>query len=388
MKKIFILYLISLGLFANIKAQKMQGTIKEIPGEINSAIFVLRSDQAFNAQFASVAFVVQIPDDVLPRPTISVAESFVAALPSGSWVQEVNTSAGFHNYLLAIAPSNPPATNVAANVEFDVIRFTFSGLPNLNLLKKIRVAHMAGAGPDTKYQFNISVAGNDFTNYIKMFYSGPTSTSFPLNPLADEQTGYDTYQYAESSNNILPVTFKGFYAIKQGDNAKLTWDVSGDEKNSYFQVQRSTDGRNFSNIQKVEALKNGRSDNSYETIDLNLSKLGSKEVYYQIAQFDQDGTKTMSPVRKLSVDGLGKAVVAYPNPTPANAKLVVDAPEAGKGQIILRDNLGRQVQNINAQFNKGINQFELQMSGLSNGDYKVTVQGAGLNETIKLQKIR
>lgn len=374
---------------ANIAdGQKVSATLKEIPGQINTAIVSMKSDQSFNSQFASVVFVVQIPADVMPKPTLTVSESFVDALPAGSWVQESTTTGGFHNYVLGIATANPPNTNVVANTEIDILRFSFTGLPDLNLSKKIRVAHLAGGGPETKYGFSISVGGNDYTNYVKMFYSSPSSTSFPASPLADEQLGYDTYQYAESSNNILPVEFKGFYALKSGDDAKLTWDVSSDENNKHFEVMRSIDGRNFKTIETIKALNNGRSDNSYETKDFSISKLGSREIFYQIKQVDKDGTITNSPVRKLSVDGLGKSVSAYPNPAANTTKVKVDATEAGQGNLIMRDGMGRQVRLLNAQFHRGINLFDMNLMGLASGEYTIQVNGGGVNESIKLTKVQ
>ncbi|HSK14283.1 MAG TPA: T9SS type A sorting domain-containing protein, partial [Phnomibacter sp.] len=90
----------------------------------------------------------------------------------------------------------------------------------------------------------------------------------------------------------------------------------------------------------------------------------------------------------LSVDGLGKSVTAFPNPARTTTKVVIDAPEAGRGAIIMFDALGRQVQNLSAQLNKGINQFDMNVSNLASGEYKIQVRGAGLNETIKLQKIQ
>jgi hypothetical protein len=186
---------------------------------------------------------------------------------------------------------------------------------------------------------------------------------------------------------LLPVDFLSFYAMKSGNDAKLSWSVAGDETNSHFEVLRSVNGRNFTSVQRVNALGNGSTNNSYEAIDINLSKLNSREVFYQIAQFDKDGTKTLSPVRKLSVDGLGKSVTAFPNPARTSTKVVVDAPEAGKGSLIMRDATGRQVQVMNAQFFKGINQFDMNVANLPSGEYNIQVNGGGLNETIKLTKI-
>ena len=164
--------------------------------------------------------------------------------------------------------------------------------------------------------------------------------------------------------------------------------MDGDETNAHFEVMRSVNGRNFTSVQKVNALANGRSNNAYEATDINLSKLNSREVFYQIAQFDKDGTKTLSPVRKLSVDGLGKSVTAFPNPAKTTTKVVVDATEAGRGSLIMRDASGRQVQVMNAQFFKGINQFDMNVGALPSGEYNIQVSGGGLNETIKLTKIK
>lgn len=219
---------------------------------------------------------------------------------------------------------------------------------------------------------NMTCSGPFATPGAHAFYGGTTSKEGDLFIM---------------KGGLLPVNFLSFYAMKNGENAKLSWQVDGDLQNDYFEVLRSINGRDFKSIQKIKALENGQLVNSYETEDFNINKLGGREVYYQIKQRDKDGQSVKSPVRMLSVDGLGKAVTAFPNPAKTSTKLVVDAPEAGKGNIIMRDAIGRQVQVINAQFNKGINQFNLNVMNLSSGDYNIQVSGGGIQETIKLTKI-
>jgi hypothetical protein len=187
---------------------------------------------------------------------------------------------------------------------------------------------------------------------------------------------------------LLPVTFLNFYALKSGEDARLTWQVENDLNNKHFEVLRSLDGRNFKSIQTIQALDNGRSGNSYETTDFSITKLGSREVFYQIRQFDKDGQNTVSPVRKLSVDGLGKSVSAFPNPASSTTKVKVDASEAGAGNLIMRDGMGRQVRLLNTQFHRGINLFDMNLLGLASGEYTIQVNGGGVNETIKLTKIQ
>jgi len=394
MKHIFIT-LVSILILINVDAQiKARVTVKK-GSDPNSVIIALRPNITFNRAISSFLVVAQVPATVMPRPTLIVKSTFHPdVFPVSAWNILENTSGGFHNYGLSVVTNNPPASDVLSTADFNLIEISFVGLPP-EITSKIRLAHMAGAGPETKYQFNFSVGGEDFTDYKKMFYASPSnSIDFPISPftggtdLEAEINGYEAYQYSETIDAVvLPVEFKSFYAVKSGDDARLSWDVSADEKNSHFEVLRSTDGRNFQNVQRVNALQNGRSDNSYQTSDLSLSKLGSREIFYQINQTDRDGTQTKSAVRKLSVDGLGKSVTAFPNPARTTTKLVVDAPENGKGAIIMRDALGRQIQNINAQFNKGINHFELKLMNIASGDYNISVMGGGINETIKVTKI-
>jgi hypothetical protein len=187
---------------------------------------------------------------------------------------------------------------------------------------------------------------------------------------------------------LLPVDFKSFYALKTGEDARLTWQVENDLDNKHFEIMRSLDGRNFKAIETLKALNNGRSANSYETMDFGITKLGSREVFYQIKQVDKDGTITNSPIRKLSVDGLGKAVSAFPNPAKNTTKVKVEASEAGHGNLIMRDGMGRQVRLVNTQFHRGINLFDMNIMGLASGEYTIQVNGGGVNETIKLTKIQ
>lgn len=396
MKKILSIILIIFSTSNLLLAQvKLRGTIKEVEGQTNTAIFALRTNQNFNEAFSQLLFVVQIPATVVPKPTLAVVESFHPdVFPVAAWNIIENTSGGFHNYGLSIATNNPPNSSLTVGNDFNVIRFQFSSIPP-GTEEKIRVAHMAEAGPETKYQYSVSVGGKDYTDYKKMFFSSPgNSISFPENPftggstdLENEEAGYLAYQYAETNNEILPVNFLSFYALKNGDNAKLTWSVEKDQDNKNFEVLRSLDGRDFKSIQTINALGNGRSLNNYETVDFNINKLNTREVFYQIKQIDKDGTITKSAIRTLSVDGLGKAVTAFPNPAKTTTRVIVDAPTAGQGTLILRDGVGRQMNVINAHFFKGINQFDMNLMNMASGEYNIQVNGGGVKETIKITKI-
>ena len=379
MKKIIILIFICFG-YASY-GQTMKATIKK-GGQDNSIIIAMRpSVNITAAKISSLYFTVAIPATAIPRPVAAIKTNFIT--PISYSLQNVDgteliggVAHHVYNFLGDGATAAGTERDYTAGIDNNVAEITFSEGPANP--SDVKIVSLPEGGKTSNSFWSIFNSGNDITDVTAMFYGGT-----PVNSPA----GNSGTSFTQIGGIILPVNFSSFYALKSGDDAKLTWDVSSDEKNNYFEVLRSADGRNFKTIQRVNALGNGRSENSYQADDLSLSKLGTREVYYQIQQFDKDGQNIKSPVRKLSIDGLGKSVTAFPNPARTTTKVVVDAPEAGKGSLIMRDAAGRQVQVVNAQFNRGINQFDMNVMSLSSGEYNIQVQGGGLNETIKVTKI-
>jgi hypothetical protein len=379
MKKLIILLFICFG-YASF-GQTVKATIKK-GGQNNSIIVAMRpSANIVAARLTTLYFSVAIPATANPRPIAAIKTNFITPIAytlenvSGT---EMISGVAHHVYNFLGNGDVSPGTEreYTMGVDNNIAEITFSEGPVDPY--EVKIVSLTDGGKTSNSYWNIANLGNDITDQAAMFYGG-TPTNNPA--------GYSGTSFTQVADIILPVNFKSFYALKTNDDAKLTWDVSNDDKNAYFNVLRSLDGRSYKTIQRVEALRNGRSDNSYESADLSLSKLGTREVYYVIQQFDKDGQNTKSPVRMLSVDGLGKSVTAFPNPARTTTKVVVDAPEAGKGSLVMRDAAGRQVQVVNAQFNRGINQFDMNVMSLSSGEYNIQVQGGGLNETIKVTKI-
>ena len=379
MKNLLLLLLICTG-YASF-GQTVKATIKK-GGQNNSVIVAMRpSANIVAAKITTMYFSIAIPAAANPRPVAAIKTNFITpisyTLENVAGTEMIGGVAHHvYNFLGDGATAAGTERDYSMGVDNNIAEITFSEGPVDPY--EVKIVSLPDGGKTLNSYWNIFNLGADITDQVAMFYGG-TPTNSP--------SGYSGTSFTQVADIILPVNFRSFYALKSGDDAKLTWDVSSDEKNNYFEVLRSADGRNFKTIQRVNALGNGRSENSYQAADLSLSKLGTREVYYQIQQFDKDGQNTKSPVRMLSVDGLGKSVTAFPNPARTTTKVVVDAPEAGKGSLIMRDALGRQVQVVNAQFNRGINQFEMNVMSLSSGEYNIQVKGGGLNETIKVTKI-
>lgn len=386
MNKILVAFLVA-SLITNANAQMFQGTLR--PGSLPNSIRVfVRPDAPISAQITNIVFVVQIPASVSPKPTITILNNpFSATFSNAAWAAgylEV-TFGGFYNYRYGAVSVGAPVTNLAANQELELLELAITGGPP-GVTEKIRLGHFANGGPDTQYQFYVEVAGNDLTNYRQMFYGG--GVRVPATPAVTEMAGYEMDQYVETAENIaLPVKFLSFFAIKNGDDAKLNWTVESDENNNYFEVERSTDGRVYRPLSKVPAKANGRSVNTYEAADFALSKLGSNQVYYRIKQVDRDGQITYSSIRNLNAVRRGTPVQLFPNPVKSITKLVIDADAPGKASITIRDMGGKLVQQVNTLLVRGVNQQDLNVASLASGEYTVLVVGEGFNHTLKLTKI-
>lgn len=266
-----------------------------------------------------------------------------------------------------------PSVNFAANTEVEIAEVAFS-----NSIGASNVGLACFEDDGTTDYFSISIGTTpDIVLTSAPFYG----------PGAANQTWLTGFSIVQVSNISLPVKFLSFFAIKNGDDAKLNWTVESDENNNFFEVERSTDGRVYRPLSKVAAKANGRSVNTYESADFALSKLGSNQVFYRIKQVDRDGQITFSNIRNLNAVRRGTPVQLFPNPVKSITKLVIDADAPGKASITIRDMGGKLVQQINTLLVRGVNQQDLNVASLASGEYTVLVVGEGFNHTLKLNKI-
>jgi len=104
----------------------------------------------------------------------------------------------------------------------------------------------------------------------------------------------------------LPVKFIGFSVSLQDHNAVIQWATAEEINSSYFELQRSNNGSDWSTIANITAAGNTTLTHSYSYTDKNIS---GNLVYYRIKQVDIDGKFIVTPVRKLKNEN-GNAVVS------------------------------------------------------------------------------
>lgn len=143
-------------------------------------------------------------------------------------------------------------------------------------------------------------------------------------------TGYsfDVYEYngrymhnkfAAASTNAtttLPVKLLSFTANNVDGNVQLKWVTANEINNKGFEIERSTDGKNFKSIDFVKGAGNTNKTSNYSKIDLGAFIATSSNVlYYRLKQVDFDGTATYTNQVVVNENELASnGVKVYPNP--------------------------------------------------------------------------
>lgn len=100
---------------------------------------------------------------------------------------------------------------------------------------------------------------------------------------------------------VLGAEFDYFDVYKiEAEKIKVQWGTIFEEKNDYFEVERTYDGKTFETVTTIKAKGNSTDLNKYESFDWNIDPT-KNVVYYRIKQVDFDGNFTYSSLRSINV---------------------------------------------------------------------------------------
>ena len=170
----------------------------------------------------------------------------------------------------------------------------------------------------------------------------------------------------------LPVILDGFTAILNSDHTvTLDWNTQMEINFSYFTIQRSADGTNWSALGTVRAKGNSAVQTDYSFRD-EQPLTGTN--YYRLALVNLDGTYTYSDVK-----GLLSATIArisfFPNPAHDYVNVALDGTTGSQVTILLTSISGRLMQERAAVTGSGtVITFPIQ--NMAAGMYVLTVVNA------------
>jgi len=147
-----------------------------------------------------------------------------------------------------------------------------------------------------------SASGNAFVG-VEMDGSGSSTASL-----------YQFQIYDESSDGTLPIELISFSAEKLSTMNVLNWTTASEINNSYFEIQRSTDNKNFKTIDTKTGAGNSNKTINYTYYDYNTI---NSTVYYRLMQVDFDGKFEYSNSVVVNQNTTDNSII-YPNPVGKN----------------------------------------------------------------------
>jgi hypothetical protein len=184
--------------------------------------------------------------------------------------------------------------------------------------------------------------------------------------------------YFSSTNNILPVKMTSFTAAAKANTVVLNWETATEINNRGFGVERSNDGRTWSEFTFVNATAANGSGSSYTSVDF-APKKGMN--YYRLRQMDLDGKFSFSQVRQVNFEGSAQAVSIYPNPARGTVNVLVD-PTSKIANYTITNTTGRSLQSGILLGEGNVNKLNIQ--GLPSGVYILQVRDEKSVSTTKI----
>ncbi|MCE7044637.1 T9SS type A sorting domain-containing protein [Dyadobacter sp. CY312] len=164
----------------------------------------------------------------------------------------------------------------------------------------------------------------------------------------------------------LPVKLTGFDAKKEGTMAHLTWATTEEVNSDFFEIQHSSDGKNWKVVTQVKSHGESKELNRYNYTHTNpVAGIN----YYRLKMVDQDATFSYSRIESISFEqGL---VHVYPNPVD-NVLFVTGIESKNVKWISIHNNLGQTLYAASSVSPTGIN-----ISKLATGIYTVRITEIG-----------
>jgi hypothetical protein len=187
----------------------------------------------------------------------------------------------------------------------------------------------------------------------------------------------------------LPVKMELFTATinNSGNKVDLNWTTASEINVNHFIVEKSTDGKNFSEAGMAFAYGTATAKANYSLSDnINANQVGV--IYYRIRSVDVDGKSELSVIRIIRISKQTEkniSIVTYPNPVSNEVRITIPANWQNKKLVYEIFNAAgkaiKKIETANSSQTETMN-----VSSLSPGFYIVRVSFEGVTAQQKIIK--
>lgn len=188
-------------------------------------------------------------------------------------------------------------------------------------------------------------------------------------------------------NDPLPVKLLNLSATWAKQQVLVNWTTASESNSSYFEVQRSVNGKQFEAIGKVNAAGYSNTLRSYTMADQAASDLHVAVLYYRLRIVDKDGSTVYSNTVSLKRNTeSAAAITVFPNPFVSQVYATIQSAGAATVNIELLDITGRTISATQQQLSTGSNIIEVNTDELHAGIYFISIMHNGTREIHKIIK--
>ena len=209
-----------------------------------------------------------------------------------------------------------------------------------------------------------------------MFYNGFSPPQYNgLNGKLDEFRIYNRAltpaEILELAVEALPVKLTSFIAVNNNYRIKLQWQTQYEQNSKHYVVQRSTDGVNFTDIDKVSAAGNSSIPLTYNYTDvLPVSLQMVPTVFYRLQSVDIDGQFSNSQVAAVHLNKKDVQLLVFPNPVREVLQVQTNG-ITGRAVLNITDASGRQLYTRDIILEQGSNSMPVNIGQFTSGIYYV-----------------
>jgi hypothetical protein len=182
-----------------------------------------------------------------------------------------------------------------------------------------------------------------------------------------------------SASTPLPVDFSLFKAEFVHDHVKINWVTTSEINSSYFIIQKSTNGRTWETIDRVESAKNSTQNTTYY---FNDKTPYSGTSYYRLKQVDNDGKYTYSETKTVDIEAIDHDEI-HVNPNPTTGAFTIKGDQINIEDIAIFDVNGKNVTE-HVKIQNAQNEIHVDLESLNDGVYILKVKDTYF---VKIDKI-
>ncbi|MEP6950260.1 MAG: T9SS type A sorting domain-containing protein, partial [Ginsengibacter sp.] len=181
----------------------------------------------------------------------------------------------------------------------------------------------------------------------------------------------------------LPLKLISFSGSRKNEITELKWTTANEDHGDIFEIERSTDGMNFTKA--ANKAGDGKAFNQYRYTDI----ISAPVLYYRVKVNGVAGNQYSNIITFKDKNSLLNDVQLMENPVKGIMRLQVITQHAGELQLILTDLTGKPYVDRNIDVNAGINQMNISIpSNFANGIYILKVKGENLKKNLRVVMLK